>query len=266
MPEAAEVLLTTEYLKKRLENNIITNWLFTSGQYKDKTPKGFDQFNENLPLLVENVQCKGKFIYITTFNENGYFYILHSLRMSGRWQNYEDSNCRWNIELNDGDEILWFRNPRCFATLEFTPNKNILQKALCKLGPDILTEDFNIDSWNAKLIKHKNKNITSFLMNQSIISGIGNYIKAEALYYAKVSPLRKTGSLNKEEALRLYEGIRIIPRNVYNKNGLSIRDYTDSNGKKGSYGDDLKVYGKSCAEKTKTSDGRITYWYPEVQK
>lgn len=265
MPESAEVKLTTDYLKQRLENKAITNWVFTSGQYQDKNPEGFDEFEENLPLIVENVECKGKLIYITTFNEDGYFYILHSLRMTGRWQDYEDSNCRWNVELDNGKDTLWFRNPRCFATLKFTPNKSILENTLKELGPDILTAEFSLDVWNEMLIEHKNKNITSFLMNQNIISGIGNYIKAEALHYAKISPLRKTGSLKTSEALKLYEGIRIIPRIAYNKNGLSISDYADSKGIKGTYGDDLKIYGKSFAERTKTSDGRITHWDPKVQ-
>lgn len=266
MPESAEVRLTTEYLKESLENKVITNWIFTSGQYINKKPQGFDNFENNLPFIVENVQCKGKLIYITVFNEKGYFYILHSLRMTGRWQDYEDAYCRWNIELDEGLNVLWFRNPRCFATLQFTQTKSILDEALDKLGPDILTEEFTLKIWNDMLIEHKNKNITSFLMNQNIISGIGNYIKSEALYYAKVSPLRKIGSLKNSEASKLYEGIRIIPRVAYNKNGLSIHDYADSNGIKGTYGDDLKIYGKSTAEKTKTPDGRITYWDPEIQK
>ena len=41
MPESAEVKLTTEYLKSKLENKIITNWVFTSGQYEEKDPNGF---------------------------------------------------------------------------------------------------------------------------------------------------------------------------------------------------------------------------------
>ena len=136
MPESAEVRLTTDYLKQCLENKAITNWNFTSGQYgEDKKPEGFDEFDDNLPLIVENIQCKGKLIYITTFNEKGYFYILHSLRMTGRWQDYEDSSCRWNVELDNGKNILWFRNPRCFATLKFTSDKSVLQDALENLGP-----------------------------------------------------------------------------------------------------------------------------------
>ena len=264
MPESAEVKLTTEYLKSKLENKVITEWVFPSGQYENKPPDGFDEFEANLPLIVENVQCNGKFIYFTLFNEEGYFYIMHSLRMTGRWQDYEDKYCRWYIELGNKD-VLWFRNPRCFATLEFTPHHSELQKALDKLGPDILTEEFSLDVWKDLVKKHKNKNITSFLMNQSIISGIGNYIKAEALYYAKISPHRKTGSISDTESERLFEGIRIIPRVAYNKNGLSIKDYASSDGSKGTYGQDLKIYGKSGADKDKTPDGRVTYWDSDVQ-
>jgi formamidopyrimidine-DNA glycosylase len=266
MPEAAEVQLTIEYLNICLENKIIKKWNFISGQYEEEKPKGFDKFEKNLPLIVENVECKGKFIYITTFNENGYHYILHSLRMTGRWQNYEDKYCRWNIEIDGENDKLWFRNPRCLATLEFTTDKSVLEKALNNLGPSILSSEFSLDKWNEMIIQHKNKNITSFLMNQNIFSGIGNYIKAEALYYAKISPLRKTGSLNPYEASKLYEGVKIIPRIAYNKNGLSIKDYKDFDGEKGNYEEDLKIYGKSNAKKTKTADGRTTYWDPKIQK
>jgi len=198
MPESAEVKLTTDYLKSKLENKVISDWVFMSGQYGDKLPSGFSEFEINLPLIVENVECKGKFIYFTLFNENGYFYIMHSLRMTGRWQDYEDKCCHWYIEV-DNSENIWFRDPRCFATVEFTSNDKNLKKTLDKLGPDILTDEFSLDIWKELVEKHKQKNITSFLMNQDIISGIGNYIKAEALYYAKISPLRKTGSLNEVE-------------------------------------------------------------------
>ena len=48
MPESAEVKLITEYLKLNLENKIISNWNFINGKYE-----------QNLPLIVENVECKG---------------------------------------------------------------------------------------------------------------------------------------------------------------------------------------------------------------
>lgn len=263
MQESAEVRLTTDYLKSKLENRIIVDWSFLRDRYEKKNPIGFDEFTDNLPLIVENVQCKGKFIYFTLFNERGYFYILHSIQTNGRWQEYKDIHCIWNIELHNG-ESLWFRNTRCFDTLEFTSTLSVLQKAIEKLGPDILTDKFTRSIWLDILEKHKNKNITSFLMDQNIISGIGNYIKAEALYYAKISPLRKTGSLSESEADLLFEGIRIIPRISYNKNGLCVRDHVN-NRVRGTYDEDLKIYGKSHARRQKTSDGQITFWDPKVQ-
>lgn len=265
MPEASECRLMTEYLNKLLKNKCIRSWTFLSGQYdnKNKSPKGFEDFEKNLPLLVESVKCKGKFIYFTLYNEYNNFYILHSLRMTGRWQNYYDKYCKWVLVLDD-DEKLWFRNPRCLATLEFSTSKQVLDDYIQNLGPDILTPSFSLKKWRELCYKYSKKNITAFLMNQSVISGCGNYIKAEALYYAGISPLRKVGSLTDVESEKLYEGVRIIPRLSYNANGVSIKDYADENGCKGGFV--LKVYGHKKAKRTKTADGRTTYWFPSKQK
>ena len=265
MPEGPEVLLTTEYLNAKLSNQIVSKWVFTGGQYEDKDPDGFQEFYDALPLLVEEVSCKGKLIHFTFFNEFRTFYVLHSLRMTGRWQNHEDEYCKWYLEFDNGDRV-WFRNPRCLATLQFTTDRRIYEGLLNKLGPDILTPEFTLDTWRRLISKHKNKNITSFLMNQNIISGCGNYIKAEVLYYAEISPLRKVGSITKGESEKLYEGLRIVSRVSYNHKGLSLKDYANENGKKGYYEHKLRIYGKRSAMRTKTADGRTTYWDPDKQK
>ena len=265
MPEGPEVKLTTEYLQKELSNKIISKWEFVSGQYENKYPEGYEEFEKSLPLIVEEVQCKGKLIYISCYNEHRHFYILHSLRMTGKWQNKFDEYCRWYIEL-DTEKKIWFRNPRCLATLHFTENKSTLDNTLKKLGFDVLKNDLTVPKWKELVNKNKAKNITSFLMKQDILSGIGNYLKAEILYYAKISPLRKLSSLKEHELDLLYEGIRIVPRLAYNNKGVSLRDYTNENGNKGFGEFHLKVYGRSDKTKTKTSDGRITYWDEKVQK
>lgn len=55
MSESAEVKLTTDYLKSKLENKVINNFILLRGQYYNKTPACFDEFEKNLPLIVENV-------------------------------------------------------------------------------------------------------------------------------------------------------------------------------------------------------------------
>lgn len=182
-----------------------------------------------------------------------------------RWQDYKDKYCTLYIELSDG-KCIWLRNPSCVKTIEFTRQYSEITKTIDALGPDILTDEFSLDIWKRLLDTHKCKNITSFLTNQNIISGIGDYIKAEALYYAKISPLRKTGSLSETEQARLFEGIRIIPRISYNKGGFGVNYYTSSDGLNGDYGKDFKIYGKPNADKIKTKDGHITYWDSNVQK
>lgn len=266
MPESSEVRLTTEFLNDYLSNTCITNWSFISGKYEEEKPEGYEEFIDELPLLVEGVYCKGKFIYFVLFNDNGCFYVMHSLRMTGRWQKFSDLYCHAYIEVDEKDP-LWFRDPRCLGTFQFTRNKDILDDYLNKLGPDILQPDqFTLPVWKQIISDNKKKNITALMMNQDIVAGIGNYQKAESLYYARISPLRKAESLTEDEIERLYQGIVNVSRTSYNHGGMSIQDYADENGQKGSYGSLLKIYGKNSAKKTKTPDQRTTYWDPDVQK
>ena len=253
-------------MNEYLSNTCITDWNFFSGKYNDEAPEGFEEFSHELPMIVEGVYCKGKFIYFVLFNDKGYFYVMHSLRMTGRWQKMSDYHCTCYVEI-DEKEPLWFYDVRGFGTFKFTREKEVLDEYLEKLGPDILNPmEFTLPVWKNIIVKHKKKNITALMMNQDIVAGIGNYQKAESLYYARVSPLRKVESLTEEEVERLYQGIILISRNSYNHGGVSLQDYADENGKKGSYGAYLKIYGKNSAKTTKTADGRTTYWDPQIQK
>ena len=255
MSEASEVLLTTEYLNGKLENNVITNWKFLNikGNVKSKTV--FNKFKKGFPYIVESVKCKGKLIYFTLFNEGGYVYILHNLKMTGVWREFDDDLSRWYIETELGEKI-WFSNVRTYSNIEFTDNEEYLSKELDKLGIDILTSEFTMKRWNEIIKKNEKLNVTTFLMNQNIISGVGNHMKSEALYYSKISPFRIMGNLTENEVSKLYEGIKIIPRISYNKRGMFGDEKEE----------DYKIYGKTSAKKSKTLDGYTTYWDPNVQK
>lgn len=265
MPESAEVKLTVDFLNNAMTSKIITNWIFTSGQYTRNIPEGFLEFSESLPLLVDNIQCKGKLIYMTCSNEYKKFYIIHHMRLTGCWRDVEDSFSRWYVELDDGEKI-WFHDSRSLGSLQFTTDEKELLSILEKLGPDILTDDFSIKTWKKLVQEHKNKNITSFLMDQRIMSGCGNYIKAEALYYAKISPLRKVSSLTEKESEKLFEALRIIPRSAYmNKRLKSEDDVLQTEETREIEKFEFQVYGKRQCTRTKTPDGRITYWDDNVQ-
>jgi len=265
MPEAPEVRLTIDFLNKVLQNNMITEWTFCGGRYADAYPEGYEEFDAALPLLVEEVCCKGKFIYfILSDDEGDQYYIMHSLMMTGRWQKTYDEHCKWFVEVDTG-VTLWFHDVRAFATLRFTSDDGVLQEKLDCLGPDIMSSEFKLPLFKQLAKKWSTRNICAFLMDQSVIAGCGNYIKAEVLYDAGISPLHKIGDLSDNELDRVYQGLCVIPRVSYNNKGLSLRDFADENGKPGFYERELKVYGKRWAKRTKTPDGRTTYWSPDHQ-
>ena len=117
-----------------------------------------------------------------------------------------------------------------------------------------MRSEFKLPLFRELVKKYSNRNITAFLSEQEIISGCGNYIKSESLYYAKISPLRKTGSLNDKEVELLYEALRIISRISYNNMGLN-------NTAPGEF----KIYCKDHAICAKTADGKTTYWDKKIQ-
>lgn len=246
MPEGPEVKITTEFLAEKLENAVITDWSILINY----NPNNYEYFLNNLPLLVNSIECKGKLIHFILSNEDRTFHVLHSLRLSGSWEEKEDKYCTCFIEytVNNETHKLFLRDPRKLATFDFLDSDQEAKDILNKLGPDILTNQFTLSVWKKLVSTHSNKNITAFLMDQNIISGCGNYLKSEALYYAKISPMRKIGSLTNDESEKLYEALRVLSRMSYN----------DSEFK-------MSIYKRSFAKSSKTSDGRTTYWDPEVQ-
>ena len=77
--------------------------------------------------------------------------------------------------------------------------------------------------------KHKSKNITKVLMNQAIISGCGNYIKSEALYRSKISPLRLISEIEQDKLTKLLQSLKQVITESYLSQGASIMNYTDVN-------------------------------------
>ena len=109
-------------------------------------------------------------------------------------------------------------------------------------------------------------------MNQSAISGVGNYVKAEALYLSELSPLRTCSSLSEKEILDLKKSIDKVLSASYNSGGSTIRTYRDVFGNAGAFTSRFLVYGNdkdpagNLVERLETKDKRVTHWVPAVQK
>lgn len=126
-----------------------------------------------------------------------------------------------------------------------------------------------------KLQRHKGAPIKSAILDQTIICGLGNIYADEALYYARVNPRRKAGSLTLSEVEKLVEGARVVMERSLEAGGSTIRNYVKSDGTKGDY---LELFaevfnrqGRSCRrcgakiEKVRVG-GRGTHFCPQCQK
>jgi len=176
--------------------------------------------------------------------------------------------------LNNGYELR-FRDPRLFGYVKLISGDVFRSPELSRLGPEPLSDQFTLDTFREMLQRRPRSQIKGLLLDQSFIAGIGNIYADEILFYARVYPTRPAGSLKDEEIRRIYEGIRVILSRAIAERGTSIISYIDLYGKKGNYGNFLKVHyqaGKPCGNdcagtvvKIKVA-GRGTYVCPDCQK
>jgi formamidopyrimidine-DNA glycosylase len=268
MPEGPEVRIIAESL-----NNQIVGKKIKDIQVYDTYNKGVQNLSSFLTYnrigdgttAVLNVKCKGKFIYFTLANG---FYIFNGLGMTGRWSWQETSHSRVKLIFSD-KSCLYFEDMRMFGSLHLFHGEQKLTSRLNKLGPDMFYCDQ--ETFLSVLEKKgKARTLPKVLMKQEWLSGIGNYVKSEALYRAKISPTRVIPNVTLGERIELYKAIREVMNESYHSHGLTIRDYVGGlDPESGSF--TCQVYGQDAdplgnkVYKVETDDKRITHWVPNVQ-
>ncbi len=269
MPEGPEVKRNVDYLNSILQGTRILDVQINSGRYVKHGPfKGYDAINDDT-LVVDEVCCKGKFIY---FKFNSGASLWSTLGMSGMWQRKKSKHTRVTLTNHKGQNV-YFNDVRNFGTLKYVQTSQELEKKLKTLGPDVLSEPaVGPGLFRQRFLNKSNKTITENLMNQSVISGVGNYLKAEILYACQISPHRLCKDITAEEYGRLYEACFWLPRLSYKMGGATLATYRDADGKSGEFSRRFAVYNQKTDPegrtviKENTKDKRTTHWVPEVQK
>jgi len=135
----------------------------------------------------------------------------------------------------------------------------------------MLSEDVDNVTFLSALRKKNKHNICKVLMDQSVIAGVGNYVKAEALWLAKINPASSVQDLEDHQLVDLNESIKSVLRASYESGGATIKSYKNFDGEIGDYSSRFLVYNQKTdphgneVVKFQTPDGRTTHWVPEVQ-
>jgi len=204
--------------------------------------------------------------------ENQKFLLVH-LRMTGQFGFHaprakRDKHQHVHLLLDDGRELR-FHDFRKFGRWWLVDNP---EHVVGKLGPEPL--DMPKKEFLTRLRARRGR-LKSLLLDQTFVAGVGNIYADEALWYAKIHPLRDATTLTDKEASALYNAIRRVFRKAIGVGGTSFdATYKRINGESGGFQEKLRVVGRAgepcyrCgAPIVKTVVGqRGTHYCPECQK
>lgn len=223
--------------------------------------------------VVHHVSRWGKYIIFKL--DKGY--LISHLRMTGQWlfspaPPYSDRAFRWALSMRDHEGrssgYLWFRDSRRFGTFDWVPSLTEYEP-FSRLGIDGLVLDDPKEVFKIVVQARKTRRpIKTFLLDQSIIAGVGSIYCAEILYETGVNPTIKTRDLSDDKIREICFKVYEIFMRAIDLGGSSISDYTG-----GRYHEVLHVYqraGEPCDTcgatiKRIIQAGRSTFFCPKCQ-
>lgn len=245
MPELPEVETITQYLNQCLLNQSIINiHFFWNGCIQPIDTNFF------LKQLIGNqiIQIKRKGKYILFIFQNHIYLLIH-LRMTGQLLlNTSNSSPTTptkheRIQFQFSKHLLSFIDQRKFGRLTLFTNECQLHKTLNSIGIDALDKKLTIKKF-IQSIQNTKRNIKSFLLDQSNISGLGNIYVDESLFQAKIHPESISNCIPHERLALLLKKIKIILNQSIKYQGTTFKDYRTAKNEKGGFFDQLKVYQK----------------------
>lgn len=295
MPEGPELARSRDHLRDMLVGKHVHEIIpLEGGRYvklDDHTVTGLDAFLEECNATAQaeglrymrgqpitEVGVKGKFMWWTIGDWN----LWCTYGMSGQWSvTYDRKHSAIQVAYNDSPEpvhpcaqlpTINFNDPRHFGTVKLVKGRPALDKKLATLGPDMLNDPPTYEVFRDRLTRSHHVTLAEALMDQTCVSGVGNYIKAESLYLAELSPHRYTDTLTALEMARLREQVINVMRAAYATGGATISTYRNVDGSKGGMKSRFAVYGNKTdpfgnpVVKEETLDGRTTHWCPAIQR
>ena len=272
MPELAEVETVKNVLKKRILHKKIQDVIINYSKMIENDPEEFRK------ILLGNefydIKRIGKWLIFELKNH----YLLSHLRMEGKYyikNSNEDVSKHEHVIIRFNDNVdLRYHDTRKFGVMKIVKkgdlyNTEEIKKQGIEANSDKLTVKYLKDKF-----KSKNMPIKTVLLDQEIISGLGNIYADEVLYKSKINPLKKAKELNDKDCENIIASSKIILDKAIKEGGTTIKSYTSSLGVTGNYQNYLEVHKKegmpcnSCGTKIKRIKvgGRSTYFCEKCQK
>lgn len=279
MPELPEVETITNDLKHTVVGATILDFWTNSPQQILPTEKIVQK--AVVGKKIKNANRSAKLMLLRV----GEHYLGIHLKMTGRLllRRQKDppdpyAHVIFTLSRPKHKELLELRfcDVRKFGYIRlFRDKEELIRVVQSKLGPEPFAEEFTT-KYLQKVFSHKSSSIKTVLMDQSMISGIGNIYANEALFLAGVDPRRKANEIKKTEIKKLVTSIKTVLQKGIKYRGSSSKDesYRDLFGELGQYQHHFLVYeqkGKPCQRCQSVIEyqkvtGRGTFFCPRCQK
>lgn len=273
MPELPEVHTTVTGLKKAIQGLLFKDiWsdMWSNSPLAKNTIKSkayFPYFSKKaLKSKVLDVRRRAKYILIDL--ENDFSIIIH-MKMTGHLiygeyvknEAYNGKEWSWKptqnntkglfdpynrhihvvFSLSNGKHLV-FCDSRKFGTITVEETSTLETKKFAHLGPEPLTPSFTIKKLTDRLLLSPKRSIKTVLMDQSILSGIGNIYSDEILYTSNILPQRTPLSLTKKEIEHIHVSMKKLLKKGIDFGGDSMSDYRNIHGERGHFQEKHQVY------------------------
>lgn len=271
MPEIAEVETVRNTLKKRILNKPIKS---VNVRYTKMIESNLEEFKKVLVgRSFLDIKRRGKWLIF----DLGDYYLLSHLRMEGKYfiKNHEEElNKHEHVIITFTDNTdLRYHDTRKFGRMNLIKKEELataeeIAKQGLEPGDKNLTAKYLVDKFKKKRLP-----IKTVLLDQTIISGLGNIYANEVLFAAGIDPLKKACDVSLEEASRIVTESNRIIKAAIKMGGTTIKSYTSSLGVTGRFQQYLCVHkreGMPCLKCGTTIlnmkvNGRSTYFCPKCQ-
>jgi formamidopyrimidine-DNA glycosylase len=240
MPELPEVETIRRQLAPALEGRRLESVEVLDGRWSDPAPPA--EVEDALRgRRVERLSRRGKYLIFEL--EDEVFLVMH-LRMTGNLLlDAEAAYARVRFTLDSGD-VLLFADARRFGTGVVLLGADALEDYFrARLGVEPLSPDFTADALRA-LAKDRRAPVKAFLLNQERIAGVGNIYADEALFRARIHPLRAVGTLKRPQIAGLRDAVVDVLEAGIDSRGATIDDFRNADGASGAFQDRFLAYGR----------------------
>jgi formamidopyrimidine-DNA glycosylase len=245
MPELPEVETIRRALAPHVEGRVLEHLEVLDSRWCDPAPpSALDDATRG--RRIERMGRRGKYLVLEL--EDDVHLVMH-LRMTGNLLLAQDAPyTRVRIELGGGGRVL-FTDPRRFGTgIVLLGSEARDDYFAARLGPEPLDPEFTADALRA-IAAGRRAPVKAFLLSQERIAGVGNIYADEALWRARIHPLRPVGTLRRPQLEALRDAVVESLEAGIDARGASIDDFRHPDGARGSFQDRFLVHlreGEPC--------------------